>query len=819
MLLQGVLLALILVLVAACGWMLFKVFGSRPVTPPPGSPSRTPSAERRFPDALMELLDEQLHALPDAAIRFALQSRIDSATPMGDSGRSLALLEVFFDLERLDLETTLAPDAVAQLRDPSHPAADLLQQRPAVRDAVLARRLVDQLSRELTSVVGVQRAALDFQNAGPLPSGNEQSGNEQWVRWYRDGLAQDWFKRIAGQAQHGIGSDNMTALIEAAAREIGQTVPLVCFPNLLAALPADCLTAEKSYAAGRSALWNDFLQTRRSLQSSEDALRRLNDELEQRVRDRTAELEAAKALAEHSERAKDRFLANMSHEIRTPMHGVLGMLDLLRSTELTPVQAERAAVMQRSCVALLDVVNDILDFSKIQRAGLTLESTEYSPADIAADTISLFQPRAQTKNVTMHLKVEEVPPRIMGDPSRMRQVLGNLVGNAVKFTQRGSITLSLHGDEDRACLRVAVIDSGIGIPEAAMQHIFDPFSQADDSTRRLFGGTGLGLAISSELVKLMGGQLAVESTPGQGSTFHFEIPMKAAEYRAAPARAQTASDNAAFPSFPADVLLAEDNPVNQLLAKAQLATLGCRVHVAVNGEEARRLYSEGHYDIVLMDCHMPVLDGYQATTAIRALERERGARHVPIIAVTATVLARERERCREVGMDDFLPKPFGVPEIAAMLARWLPTSETAEATDLASDAFMAPLDTDEAPAALWAVIDMHVVRRLRQLQRAGNPDLVERLVSTFLKDAPLQIGELRAAIRESHAAGVTRAAHTLKSASANVGAVSLSRLCGELEGDASAGRLEGAQMAADAIDRALSEAISGLDRAIRAVDA
>jgi signal transduction histidine kinase/CheY-like chemotaxis protein len=671
MLLSGALLGLIVLLVAACGWMLFRVYRSPSTAPPAGKKPRTVSGARQFPDAMTALLEEQLRALPDAAIRFALQSRVDAAMSMGDSGRSLALLEVFFDLERVEAGT-LRPVAVAQLGDGSHPVGDLLRRPPAVREAMLARQLVDQLRNELVSVVGTEHAALDFQRAGPLPS-----GDEQWVRWYCDGGAQNWLKRLAEQARDGIGSGNIVGLIETAAREIGRTVPLVCFPNLLSIVPADCLTPEKSYAAGRAALWNDFLQTRRSLQSSENALRRLNDELEQRVRIRTAELEAAKARAEESERAKDRFLANMSHEIRTPMHGVLGMLDLLRASGLTPAQAEQAALMQRSGVALLDVVNDILDFFKMQTGGLTLDSIEYSPANIAADTVSLFQPTAQTKDVAIHLVVEGVPPRIMGDPARLRQVLSNLVGNAVKFTERGSITLSLRGDVDRGRLRAEVADSGIGIPEAALPRIFDPFWQADDSTRRRFGGTGLGLTISSELVKVMGGQLAVDSTPGAGSTFHFEIPIGMVEH-GVPVPADTAPDHASFPAFLADVLLAEDNPVNQVLAKAQLATLGCRVQIAVNGEEAVHLYRERDYDIVLMDCHMPELDGYQATMAIRALESERGARHVPIIAVTATVLDSERELCRAAGMDDFLSKPHGVQEMAAMLERWLPTPERAE---------------------------------------------------------------------------------------------------------------------------------------------
>ena len=811
MLSQVALLGLMLVLVAACGWMLLKVYGPRTVAPPVRKGPATVGSPGQFPDAITELIEDQLGKVPDAAIRFALQSRVEIATPMGATGRSLALLEVFFDLERLETDP-LKPEAFAQMDEGSHPAVGLLRQRPAVREAMLAKQIVDQLGLRLTWVVGTERTKVDFQHAGPLPA-----EDQQWVRWYSDGRAREWFKRLAEQAELGIGSGSVVGLIEAAAREIGQTVPLVCFPNLLEIVPAECLTLEKSYAAGRAALWNDFLQTRRSLRASEDALKQLNDELEQRVRLRTAQLEASRARAEDSERAKDRFLASMSHEIRTPLHGVLGMLDLLRLSGLTTAQAEQAAVMQRSGAALLDIVNDILDFSKMQTGVLPLESTEYSPRDIAADTISLFQPRAQSKNLALQLVVEGVPQHIMGDPARMRQVLGNLVGNAVKFTERGSITLSLSGDEDRGRLSVGVADSGIGIPESELQRVFDPFSQADESTHRRYGGTGLGLAISSELVRAMGGQLAVDSHLGVGSTFYFEIPMKAVKL-GAPARAEPAPDHAAYPAFLADVLLAEDNPVNKLLAQAQLATLGCRVQVASSGGEAVRLYSEHVYDIVLMDCHMPEVDGYQATTAIRALERERGTRRVPIIAVTATVLESERELCEAVGMDDFLSKPYSVHQLAAMLGRWLPTPESAEATAALpppTASVAAPLSTEEAAAA---AIDMRVFRDLRQLQRDGNPDLIQRVVLTFRKDAPLRVGELRAAIRAADAAGVHRAAHTLRSASASVGAVNLSTLCGELEARAREGSLEGAGTAANTIDRVLSEAITGLDRLIRTAE-
>ena len=387
-------------------------------------------------------------------------------------------------------------------------------------------------------------------------------------------------------------------------------------------------------------------------------------------------LTQAKQAAEQAMRVRSQFLANMSHEIRTPMNGVLGMAHLLAATALNAEQQEYVQAIRNSGDSLLRIVSDILDFSKIDAGKVAIEEIEFDLRSRVASILQLFAASAREKNISLSSAyAEDVPLRVTGDPVRITQTLSNLVGNAIKFTASGSVSVSIRvdtGTDEGLMLRFDVRDTGTGIAKDAIERIFDPFAQEDASTTRRFGGTGLGLTISRQLVELMGGELFVDSTPGAGSCFSFTVNLRHAtgEARAAPpllAIAPVASGHRAAHRL--DILLAEDNNINQIVANAMLRKLGCSVTVANDGQEAVAQVKQHHYDLILMDCHMPNLDGFAATAVIRELEKLGHPRHI-IIAQTANAMAGDRETCRAAGMDDYLTKPLSAGALAQMLERW-----------------------------------------------------------------------------------------------------------------------------------------------------
>lgn len=506
----------------------------------------------------------------------------------------------------------------------------------------------------------------------------------------------------------------------------------------------------------------------RDLADMAHAFNNMMEALEQREQ----ELRTARDSALRFARLKANFAATVSHEIRTPLNGVIGTLDMLKSGRTTPEQVELLGLAWDSAQYLLELINNILDFSRLEAGRMEVDISNFALQPLTDGILGMFTATAAAKHLRLETDIApEVPPVLSGDPARLRQVLINLVGNAVKFTERGSVKLSVTGSYDGRQLRFEVSDTGIGIAADQRASIFDSFTQADPSTTRRYGGSGLGLAISKQIVGLLGGEIGVDSNPGAGSRFWFTLPCRSGQLNEA-SHPPTVKKRL---GRHARILIAEDNATNQTVAVGMLRRLGCTCGIADNGAEAVARWREETWDLILMDCAMPEMDGFQATAAIR--REETDGRRTPIIAMTANTLAADIEHCREAGMDDHMAKPLTLEALTGHLHRWLHW--------MAPDEAAPAVETSDTVGTTVPVLsfDGGVMTCLRDCLG----EALGEAIRPFLEDMPGYLQEMEEAITADDAGTLRRLAHVVKGAAGNLGALAMASAAHDMEALAESG--------------------------------
>ncbi len=523
---------------------------------------------------------------------------------------------------------------------------------------------------------------------------------------------------------------------------------------------------------------------------AEEEIRQTNEQLEEAI----GRANQMAVEAQMADIAKSEFLANMSHEIRTPMNGVIGMTELLLDTELNDEQRRYSEIVKLSAESLLSIINDILDFSKIEAKRLELEMSNFELSGLFGDFIEPLAIRAKENGLKLLFNIApDVPTLLCGDQGRLRQILNNLIGNAIKFTHQGEIVVSIsqvETDEKSVVLKFSVKDTGIGIPKDKISIIFDKFSQVDASTTRKYGGTGLGLAISKQLAELMGGHIGVISQEGEGSEFWFTARLNRQEQSA---KSVTANDlpsenkNLSKDSLKIDlfanrdtrILIAEDNIINQTVAIGILKKLGLSADAAANGLEAVEAIENSNYDIVFMDVQMPVMDGFEATYKIRTMGNRK--KDIPIIAMTANAMQGDRDKCIQAGMNDYISKPISLESVASVLKRWLP-EETLKAEKTNASNYSDEKSADDS-APIFDKAGM--MDRIMQ-----DESLAEMLIAVFIGDIPEQLDILKNYIASDDIQKTERQAHSIKGACANIGGEAMRLAAYKMEKFANSGDME-----------------------------